>query len=71
MISLKGIYINRILVHLANYYDALIDYPSTEDNLNALLQLLMDEKITDTVTVEALKTHANKLKGKLAEDYNS
>ena len=71
MISLKGTFVTRALVHLANYYDALIDYPCSEINLNSLMKTLLDNKIVDQSTVGALMMHAEKLKKKLEEEYNS
>jgi hypothetical protein len=58
-----------ILVHLANYYDALIDYPLCEQYFYDLMDLLTKEKIYDESTIDQLKTHAKTLKKKLDEEY--
>jgi len=58
-------------VHLANYYDALIDYPLCEQFFEGLLSMLSEGIVYDSKTIEELRMNAVRIKKKLDEDYNS
>jgi len=67
----KNEFLKGILVHLANFYDALIDFPLCEGYFGDLLSLLISEKVFDGESVKQLKVHAVNIKRKLLEDYSS
>jgi len=60
-----------ILVHMANYYDALIDYPLCEQYFYDFLAKLKEGNLYDSSSIEQLKEHAMNLKKKLDEEYTS
>ena len=68
-VTTKEEILQGILVHLANFYDALIDYPYSEKYFYEFMETLVNEKIYDISTIEQLKSHAQRLKKKLDEEY--
>eukprot|EP00824_Muranothrix_gubernata_P022621 TRINITY_DN553_c0_g1_i1.p1 TRINITY_DN553_c0_g1~~TRINITY_DN553_c0_g1_i1.p1 ORF type:complete len:766 (+),score=198.79 TRINITY_DN553_c0_g1_i1:82-2379(+) len=63
---LEGIY-----VCLANFYDCLIDYPSSKENFSKMLDILKKSQILrDEELAEKYKNHVEQIEKQIEEEYN-